>query len=134
MVESLNLLDRNNLTLIEQDSLNATYASKLMDEERIIGWRRAAREVHDLVRALAPRVGARTYHADIDGPIKIWRSRVIEVGVPPSGPGHIRSESGRLVVSCGSGSLEVLDLQAPGGRRLPAHEFLLGRPLEGAFG
>jgi methionyl-tRNA formyltransferase len=39
-----------------------------------------------------------------------------------------------MVISCGSGSLEVLELQAPGGRRLPAREFLLGRPLEGAFG
>jgi methionyl-tRNA formyltransferase len=134
IVESLNLLERNSLTLVEQDSLNATYASKLKDEERVIRWRRGAGEVHDLVRALAPRVGARTYHTDIDGPIKIWRTRVVEMGDQPSDPGHIRSESGRMVVSCGSGSLEVLELQAPGRRRLPAREFLLGRPLEGAFG
>ena len=134
IVESLNMLERGDLTLVEQDSLNATYASKLTDEERIIGWQRAAGEVHDLVRALAPRVGARTYHAAIDGPVKIWTSRVVETGATLSEPGHIRSESGRMVVSCGSGSLEVLELQAPGGRRLPAREFLLGRPLEGAFG
>jgi methionyl-tRNA formyltransferase len=134
IVESLNLLERNSLTLVEQDSLNATYASKLTDEERVIRWRGDAGEVHDLVRALAPRVGARTYHAAIDGTVKIWRSRVVETGAPPSEPGNIRSESGRMVVSCGSGSLEVLELQAPGGRRLPAREFLLGRPLEGAFG
>jgi methionyl-tRNA formyltransferase len=134
IVESLNMLERDGLTLVEQDRLNATYASKVTDEERVIGWRRAAGEVHDLVRALAPRVGARTYHPEIDGPIKIWRSRVVESGAPPSEPGHFRSESGRMVVSCGSGSLEVLELQAPGGRRLPAREFLLGRPLEGAFG
>ena len=134
VVESLNLLERNGLTLVEQDSLNATYASKLKDEERVIRWRRVAREVHDLVRALAPHVGARTYHADIDGQVKIWRSRIVEAGAQSSEPGHIRSESGRMVVSCGSGSLEVLELQAPGGRRLPAREFLLGRPLEGAFG
>jgi methionyl-tRNA formyltransferase len=134
IVESLNLLERNNLTLVDQDSLKATYASKLVDEERVIGWRRDAGEVHDLVRALAPRVGARAYHADIDGPVKIWRSRVVKTPSPPSEPGDIRSESGRMVVSCGSGSLEVLELQAPGGRRLPAREFLLGRPLAGAFG
>jgi methionyl-tRNA formyltransferase len=134
IVESLNLLERKSLTLVDQDSLNATYASKLKDEERVIRWRRGAGEVHDLVRALAPRVGARTYHADIDGPVKIWRTRVVETGVQPFEPGHIRSESGRMVVSCVSGSLEVLELQAPGGRRLPAREFLLGRPLEGAFG
>jgi methionyl-tRNA formyltransferase len=134
IVESLTLLERGSLTLVEQDSLNATYASKLGDEERVIGWQRGAGAVHDLVRALAPRVGARTYHAEIDGPVKIWRSRVVESASSPSEPGQIRSESGRMVVSCGSGSLEVLELQAPGGRRLPAREFLLGRPLEGAFG
>src|SRR5919107_1784075 len=134
IVEGLNLLQTNSLTLVDQDSRHATYASKLEDEERVIGWRRDAGEVHDLVRALAPRVGARAYHAEIDGPIKIWRSRVVKAPSGPSEPGHIRSESGRLVVSCGSGSLEVLELQAPGGRRLPAREFLLGRPLEGAFG
>jgi methionyl-tRNA formyltransferase len=134
IVETLNMLERNSLTLVEQDSLNATYASKLTDEERVIRWRGDAGEVHDLVRALAPRVGARTYHAAIDGPVKIWRSRVVETRAPPSEPGNIRSESGRMVVSCGSGSLEVLELQAPGGRRLTARAFLLGRPLEGAFG
>jgi methionyl-tRNA formyltransferase len=134
IVEGLNLLEGDSLTLSEQDSLNATYASKLQDEERNIRWWRAAREVHDLVRALAPRVGGRTYHAEIDGPVKIWRSRIVEPESPPSEPGQIRSESGRMVVSCGSGSLEVLELQAPGGRRLPAREFLLGRPLEGTFG
>jgi methionyl-tRNA formyltransferase len=134
IAETLNLLERDSLTLVEQDSLNATYASKLTDEERVIRWRGDAGEVHDLVRALAPRVGARTYHAAIDGPVKIWRSRVVETRAPPSEPGNIRSESGRMVVSCGSGSLEVVELQAPGGRRLLAREFLLGRPLEGAFG
>ena len=134
IVQGLNSIERGNLTLVEQDSLNATYASKLEDEERVIRWQRGAGEVHDLVRALAPRVGARTFHTRVDGPVKIWRSRVVEAEALPSDPGHIRSEGGRMVVSCGSGSLEVLELQAPGGRRLSAREFLLGRPLEGAFG
>jgi methionyl-tRNA formyltransferase len=134
IVEGLDSIERNSLTLVEQDSLIATYASKLGDKERVIRWQRGAGEVHDLVRALAPRVGARTFHADIDGPLKIWRSLVVETGAPPSDPGRIRFEGGRMVVSCGLGSLEVLELQAPGGRRLPAREFLLGRTLEGAFG
>jgi methionyl-tRNA formyltransferase len=134
IVDGLDLIESGDLTLVEQEGSNATYASKPGVEERIIGWQRGAGEVHDLVRALSPRVGARTHHARVDGPIKIWRSRVAETSDPPSVPGRIRSVSGRMVVSCGSGSLEVLELQAPGGRRLSAREFLLGRPLEGAFG
>jgi methionyl-tRNA formyltransferase len=134
VVESLNFLENDCLILIDQDSLSATYASKLTEEEKVIRWERDAGEVHDLVRALAPRVGARTHHRDVDGPIKIWRSMTLQTATSPYEIGNIRAESGRIVVSCGSGSLEVLELQVPGGRRLPAREFLLGRQLEGKFG
>jgi methionyl-tRNA formyltransferase len=133
MVESLDLLEDNNLTLVEQDGINATYASKLTSEDRIIRWGRGVGEVHDLVRALAPHIGARTYHPDVDGPVKIWRSRVADTAPSPSEIGSIRAESGRMVVSCGPGELEVLELQVPGGRRLPVREFLLGRPFGGSF-
>jgi methionyl-tRNA formyltransferase len=133
MVEGLELLEGDDLTLVEQDSINATYASKLTNEDRVIRWGRGVGGVHDLVRALAPHIGARTYHPDVDGPVKIWRSRVAETAPSPFEKGFIRAESGRMVVSCGSGELEVLELQLPGGRRLPASEFLLGRSLEGAF-
>lgn len=134
IVEGLDMLEGGKLTLVAQDSLDATYASKLGHQEKVIGWRGGARQVHDLVRALAPRVGARTHHPEIDGPVKIWRSRVVQDGDPRSEPGHIRFEGGRMFVSCGSGSLEVLELQAPGRRRLSAHEFMLGHTLEGDFG
>ena len=31
--------------------------------------------MHDQIRALAPHIGARTFHPDVEGPVKIWRSR-----------------------------------------------------------
>jgi methionyl-tRNA formyltransferase len=48
---------------------------------------------------------------------------VIEGQMPP---GHIRNE---LVVGCGAGALQILELQRAGGRRLSAREFLRGHPL-----
>ena len=134
IVEGLDLLQEDRLTLSEQDSLNATYATKITDEDKVIRWDRGAIEVHDLIRALAPRIGARTYHPDVAGPIKLWRSRVVE-GRPISGEiGLVGPENGRIVVYCGSGAIEVLELQRPGGRRLPARDFLRGNPLKGSFG
>lgn len=133
VVESLSLLEANNLTLVEQDSLYATYASKVSDEDKVIRWERGAGEVHDLIRALAPHIGARTFHPELDGPIKIWRSRLRDKVIAPPAIGHIKAEKGRIQVFCGVGSLEVLELQVPGGRRLSAHDFLLGNSLEGAF-
>jgi len=133
IVEGLDLLQSNALNLTEQDSLYATYASKVSDENKVIRWGRGVREVHDQIRALAPHIGARTFHPDVDGPVKIWRSTILdEVAVFPE-IGRIRAENGRIAVYCGTGCLEVLELQVPGGRRLPAREFLLGNSLEGVF-
>lgn len=133
IVESLTLLETGDLTLVEQDSLYATYASRLSDEDKVIRWERGASEVHDLIRALAPHIGARTFHPEVEGPVKIWRSRVLDKERSSSDIGHIEAENGSIVVTCGTGAVEVMELQVPGGRRIPARDFLLGNSLEGAF-
>ena len=133
IVEGLDLLQSNTVTLVDQDSRHATYASKISHEERIIKWGREVGEVHNLIRALAPHIGARTFHPDVEGPVKIWRSAILDRAAVPSEAGHIDAENGRIAVYCGKGCLEVLELQVPGGRRLPARDFLLGNSLEGAF-
>jgi methionyl-tRNA formyltransferase len=133
IVEGLDLLQTNTLTLVDQDSRHATYASKISYEDRIIRWGREVGEVHDLIRALAPHIGARTYHPDVEGPVKIWRSRILDRAAVSSEAGLIDAENGRIVVYCGKGCLEVLELQVPGGRRLSARDFLLGNSLEGVF-
>jgi methionyl-tRNA formyltransferase len=133
IVESLGLLRSHALTLVEQDSSHATYASKVADEDKVIRWEKEAGEVHDRIRALAPHIGARTYHRAVEGPVKIWRSAILEREGSTTDIGHIQAGNGRITVSCGKGRLEVLELQLPGGRRLEARDFLLGNPLEGAF-
>jgi methionyl-tRNA formyltransferase len=99
----------------------------------VIDWNRGAEEVCDLVRALAPHVGARTFHPGLEGPVKIWRARVFEEGDLSLGTGHIRAENARVLVGCGAGVLEVLELQMPGAKRLSAQDFLRGNALSGAF-
>ena len=133
VVEVLNLLERGGLTLTAQDSRFATYASKLLDDDKVIRWGWGAGAVHDLVRALAPGIGARAFHPDGGRPVKIWRSAVWDRGRSGTTPGRIRLTNRRLLVECGVGVLEVLELQVPGGRRVRATDFLLGRRLEGAF-
>ncbi len=133
MVEVLSSIESGGVALIEQDSLHATYAPKLAGKDLVIGWDRGAEEVRDLVRALAPHVGARTFHPGVEGPIKIWRARIFEEGDLSLEAGHIRAKSGRILVGCGAGVLEVLELQMPGAKRLAAQDFLRGNTLDGAF-
>jgi methionyl-tRNA formyltransferase len=133
IVEVLEKIEAGKLNLTEQDSLHATYAPKLSDEDLVIQWEVGAREVANLVRALSPHLGARTFHPGIEGPVKIWRAGIAHDENLSLGPGVIRVENHHLLVGCGVGALEVLELQMPGGRRLTAEDYLRGKDLEGAF-
>jgi methionyl-tRNA formyltransferase len=133
VVESLTLLEASRLTLIEQNNLHATYASKLSEEDKIIRWERRVDEVHNLIRALSPHIGARAFHPEVEGPVKIWRSRVARDTDVSLGIGEIYAENRRILAGCASGLLEVLELQMPAAKRLTAHDFLLGNTLSGAF-
>lgn len=133
IVEALGSIESETLTLTEQDNHYATYAAKLSDEDRVIKWAGGAWDVHNLVRALAPRIGARTYHERVEGPIKLWRTHVLESVERKLGIGEISSENGRIVVGCGEGLVEVLELQMSGARRVSARDYLLGNTLDGVF-
>ena len=143
IVEVLSLIEANTITLTDQINENATYSSKLLDEDLVIRWNRSVREVHDLIRALSPHIGARTSHPEIEGPLKIWRSRVFEEEDSRASTlgetnlslntGHIYTENERALVGCGSGVLEVLELQMPGAKRLSTPDFLRGNTLSGVF-
>jgi methionyl-tRNA formyltransferase len=133
MVEVLSSIETGGVVLREQDSLHATYAPKLAGKDLVIGWDRGVEEIRDLVRALAPRVGARTFHPGVDGPVKIWRARVFQEGDLSLEAGQICAKGGRILVGCGAGVLEVLELQMPGANRLAAQDFLRGNALDGSF-
>src|SRR5215210_161306 len=133
VVEAMSKPEENLLTLSEQDSLNATYAAKLEDKERVIRWEERVEKVHDLVRALTPHIGARTFHPEVNGPVKVLRSRIFNEGRHSSNPGTILPAKERILVQCGEGILEIMELQMPGGRALVASDLLRGRRLEGAF-
>ena len=134
VIEVLDQIETGRINLTEQDSLNATYAPKLSDEDLVIGWDRDVVEVANLVRALSPHVGARTFHPEVEGPVKIWRARISDRETLVLEAGAIQTENGRLLVGCGAGVLEVLELQMPGAQRLAAQDFLRGNALRGAFG
>jgi methionyl-tRNA formyltransferase len=133
MVEVLSRVEVGTVDLTEQDSLYATYAPKLTGEDLVVRWNWDAGKVADLVRALSPHVGARTFHPEVEGPIKIWRSKVLEKETMCPEAGVIKAENGRLFVKCGVGVLEVLELQMPGAKRLVTRDFLRGNALGGAF-
>jgi methionyl-tRNA formyltransferase len=104
----------------------ATYAAKITAADRLLDPGCPARELHDRVRALSPDIGARL---SLDGvPHTIWRTRVHELELAL---GALERDGDAVLLGCGAGALELCELQAPGGRRMPAADWLRG--LRGAL-
>lgn len=132
IVVALEQLQHADLPDCPQPNEGATYARKIDKAEARMDWRQPAYLLSRKVRAFSPFPGAT---AAIDGKeIKIWRACP---KLPASGtskaqnfPGEILRVAGEcIIVACVEGELELLELQRPGGKRLPAAEFLRGFPL-----
>ncbi len=107
-----------------QDDTLATPAPKIFPEDARIPWARPAGAVHNHVRGLSPHPGAWTCHGETL--LKVYRTRQ---AAGAGTPGTVLEAGPRLLVACGEGAVEVLELQQEGRRRLKAAAFLNGYDL-----
>ena len=108
-----------------QDASRATYAAKIQTAEAAIDWRVPATGVLRKIRAFNPFPGA---YGELNGErIKLWQARPSTLG---SEPGLVcGGVPGTLVIACGEGAIEVLELQRAGGKRLPVQAFMAGNAI-----
>jgi methionyl-tRNA formyltransferase len=110
-----------------QDNSQASYAPLLKKEDGRIDWTQSAQSIHNRVRGLQPWPGA--YTAFRGHPLHIWASRV------STDPLRSRLSAGRfvsikpLLVQCGDGALELLEVQMEGRKRIAASDFANGQHL-----
>lgn len=112
-----------------QDEGQASYEPMLKKEMGRIDWTRSAREIGCQVRGLNPWPCTYT---DVDGGrLKVYQARVLE-REPDDAPGTVLVSSAKegLVVACGEGCLELVEIQAPNSRRMEAKAFLAGKRIE----
>lgn len=111
-----------------QQSNEATFAPILKRNDGLIDWSMDAFAIERRIRGFQPWPNA---HTTFEGRrLIIWSASPLRSEQPESG-GYVILVSGhRLVISCGGNTaLEVLELQAEGGRRLTASDFLNGARL-----
>ena len=102
-----------------------TYAHKIDKAEAAIDWIQPAAVIERRVRAFDPFPGA-TFNLDGEV-VKLWRA-ALRPGVSGA-PGQVLAAAdGRLTVACGTGALDLMQLQRPGGRRIDTAAFLQARP------
>jgi len=130
IVDGLAALERDGaLRATPQPAEGATYAEKIGKHEAVLDWRRPAVALARQIRAFDPFPGGA---ATLDGAqLKLWAGEPVERSAGSAAePGEILDVSpAGVVVACGEGALRLTQLQKPGGKRLPAREFLAGMPL-----
>jgi methionyl-tRNA formyltransferase len=107
---------------VEQPEDGVTYAEKITAQDRTLDPGRPPLELDRVVRALRPHIGARLEAAD--GFLGVWAARLAPD--EPAGQG-LRRDGQRLLLDAAGGTLELLEVQPPGGRRMPAAEWLRGQ-------
>ena len=130
MGRALAALERGALSCTPQPEAGATYAGKVSVEEARIDWTRPAAETANLIRGLSPSPGAWCAMPLGKRPerVKVLKAR------PAAGSGAPGAVLGRdpLLIACGEGALELVELQRAGRRPAAADAFLRGARLDAA--
>lgn len=108
---------------VKQPEAGVTYAQKLSKAEALVDWNLPAEDVARAIRAYNPAPGAHTLLAG--EALKLWMA-VAEAGQAEPGL-VIAADADGVLVGCGSGLVRLTVLQAAGGKRLAARDFVAGR-------
>jgi methionyl-tRNA formyltransferase len=107
-----------------QDGSQASYAPILKKEDGRIDWQRSPREILNRIRGLVPWPGC---YAFLSGRrLHVWKGAAADVKLPP---GALRVIDHRLYAGCSGGSVEFVEVQVEGKKRMPATAFLNGFAL-----
>ena len=117
------------ITPVPQDPEKASYQPMLKKAMGEIDWTRPADGIARQVRGLNPWPCAYTLLGGET--MKLYLARPVECAAAGE-PGEVVVSSAKegLVVRCGEGALEILEMQAPGGKRMAAKAYLMGRKIE----
>ena len=112
------------------NGIEPTPAPKIFRDTCHIDWSRSAAEVHNLVRGLSPYPCAwTTIGGSVSAPtdIKVYTTKISESS--DLTPGQVEIGNGTITVGCGTGAIEILDLQPTGKKRMATADFLRGARL-----
>lgn len=129
LVEVVEKIANGTAARTPQDSTQATYAPMLSRELSNIDWTQPAKAIHDKIRGLSPWPAAST-NIISDTTIKIFGS--VNLGEATSAAAGTILAAGKqgIDVACGDGKiLRITQLQAPGGKRMAAADYLRGHPI-----
>ena len=126
IVDALLRLAEGRLTRTPQPDEGVSYAAKISKDEAALDLRLPASTLLRRIHAFNPAPGASVQSGD--SVLKIWRAERI---AGSGEPGLVLAVDAQgVTVACGEDALLLTELQKPGGKRLPAANFLQGFSIE----
>ena len=96
-------------------------APKIFKEDCQIDFSKTAQEIHNFVRGLSPYPGAWTDDQRMLSVCKASPVKIFKVAISP-----VAEQKGHIILPCADGYIDILELQAPGKKRMDAKSFLNG--------
>ena len=126
LVETLAALADGSARPEAQDHARATLAPILKKEDGRIDWHTPAHQIHDRIRGFQPWPGAYTsFRGQL---LHLWRSRLVPQRWNLA-PGALVQEDGVFAIGGDGASLELLEVQLEGRKKMPAGVFANGHRL-----
>jgi methionyl-tRNA formyltransferase len=108
-----------------QDDSQSSYAPILKKEDGHVDWGMTSREILNRIRGFTPWPGC--YGFLRGARFHVWKARPAAMDLPP---GALRAEHRRLYAGCGVGSIEFLEVQLEGKKRMDPASLLNGFSIE----
>lgn len=127
LYEVIKKFEKNEVTFAEQDESKATFAPKIAKELREINFNNDAQNVYNQIRAFAFEPGAfcRVSINESIKDFKIFKAKILDLKMPPK---EIRFENHSIIVGCKKDSIELMEVQLEGKKKMQVCEFLRGIP------
>lgn len=130
LLETVNSIASGSAESIPQEELmkdagDLRHAPKITKADAAISWDQPCRQVHNLIRGMSPFPGA---WSRLNGAVlKIFKAAPEQVIDLPAG--QVQISDGHLLVGCGDGSIELLEVQLEGKKRMSVEDFLRGNTV-----
>ena len=126
--DTVRAIENGTAKRIPQDPSRATYAPMLRKDESPIDWDQPARYIVDQVRGLVPWPVATATLGGTE--FKIYRVEYTDQKTEKAPGALVALTKKGLLVACRGGDVVLVrELQAQGGKRMPAPDYFRGHPI-----
>ena len=130
LLKALEQIEEGKAKFVKQNEAEATNAPSITKESGELDWRKPALEIHNRVRAMVPWPVAHTFFQR--KLLKIWQTTLYAKEAKSHLPGTIEQvvKGTGFSVATGAGAILIREVQAEGKKRMPAHDFVVGRKIK----